>query len=58
MYEFQWLQALLSTGTRFKTREECHTFGQTFGLDGSEPLVCFALCSGGFSDPAVYGILL
>lgn len=49
----QWLQALLSTGTRFKTGEERRTFGRTFGLDGSEPLVCFALCSGGFSDPAV-----
>eukprot|EP01018_Ginkgo_biloba_P002560 Gb_33723 [translate_table: standard] len=28
-------------------------FGRMFGLDVTEPLVCFALCNGGYSDPAV-----
>ncbi|KAH9308470.1 hypothetical protein KI387_036381 [Taxus chinensis] len=49
----QWLQRLLSIGTRLKAGEERHTFGRVFGLDVPEPLVCFAICSGGFSDPAV-----
>lgn len=49
----QWIQTILSTGTRLKFGEERRTFGQAFGLDVPEPLVCFAISSGGFSDPAV-----
>lgn len=49
----QWLQRLLSTGTRLKAGEERRTFGRIFGLHAPEPLVWFAICSGGFSDPAL-----
>ncbi|XP_057849553.2 uncharacterized protein LOC131060376 isoform X2 [Cryptomeria japonica] len=49
----QWLQRLLSTGTRLKAGEERRTFGRIFGLDVPEPLVWFAICSGGYSDPAL-----
>ncbi|KAJ7538011.1 hypothetical protein O6H91_11G031100 [Diphasiastrum complanatum] len=45
----QWLQTLLSPLTRFKATEE----RRAFSLYRLEPLVCFALCCGGRSDPAV-----
>ncbi|XP_024370389.1 uncharacterized protein [Physcomitrium patens] len=45
----QWFQSLLSQGTKFKTRDE----RRAYGLHTPEPLVCFALCSGGRSDPAI-----
>ncbi|XP_057861370.1 uncharacterized protein LOC131069822 isoform X2 [Cryptomeria japonica] len=49
----QWLETLLSTGARIKAGDERRTFGRKYGLDDPEPLVLFALCRGGHSDPAV-----
>eukprot|EP00252_Welwitschia_mirabilis_P014973 TRINITY_DN3305_c0_g1_i2.p1 TRINITY_DN3305_c0_g1~~TRINITY_DN3305_c0_g1_i2.p1 ORF type:complete len:488 (-),score=77.26 TRINITY_DN3305_c0_g1_i2:333-1796(-) len=49
----QWLETLLRTGNRIKMGEERRTFGLKYGLDEPEPLVYFALCGGGHSDPAV-----
>lgn len=45
----QWLQTLFTTGPRFKAGDE----RKAYALDKPEPLVCFALCCGGRSDPAV-----
>eukprot|EP00249_Psilotum_nudum_P005167 c18631_g1_i1 orf=235-1833(-) len=44
----QWLQTLLLPGTKFKGDDR-----QAYALDIPEPLVCFALCCGGQSDPVV-----
>jgi hypothetical protein len=45
----QWLQAFLKPGTTFKVGDE----RQAYALQTPEPAVCFALCCGGHSDPAV-----
>ncbi|XP_057872883.2 uncharacterized protein LOC131079034 isoform X1 [Cryptomeria japonica] len=45
----QTLQTLLSAGMKFRAGDE----RQACTLNHSEPLVCFALCCGGHSDPAV-----
>lgn len=45
----QWFQSFLSPGTKFKTSDE----RRAYGLHTQEPLVCFALCCGGRSDPAI-----
>lgn len=45
----QWLQSLLLTGMKSRGGEEL----RVYALEHPEPLVCFALCSGSFSDPAV-----
>ncbi|CAM6035581.1 unnamed protein product, partial [Sphagnum compactum] len=45
----QWLQAFLNPGTMFKVGDE----RQAYALQIPEPAVCFALCCGGRSDPAV-----
>ncbi|CAM6017859.1 unnamed protein product [Sphagnum balticum] len=45
----QWLQALLNPGTKFKSGDE----RWAYALQTHEPSVCFALCCGGCSDPAV-----
>lgn len=45
----QWLQNLLSPGSKFKAGDG----RRMFAIDRPEPLVCFALCCGGRSDPAV-----
>jgi hypothetical protein len=45
----QWLQALLNPGTKFKLGDE----RWAYALQTPEPSVCFALCCGGCSDPAV-----
>jgi hypothetical protein len=45
----QWLQALLNPGTKFKSGDE----RWAYALQTPEPSVCFALCCGGWSDPAV-----
>lgn len=45
----QWLQNLLSPGSKFKSSDG----RRAFAIDRPEPLVCFALCCGGRSDPAM-----
>ena len=44
----KWLQNLLP-GSKFKSNDE----KRLYAITKSEPLVCFALCCGGQSDPAV-----
>ncbi|XP_002984988.2 uncharacterized protein LOC9649075 [Selaginella moellendorffii] len=44
----QWLQTLFGPLTKFKSEER-----RAYALNTPEPLICFALCSGGRSDPAV-----
>ena len=38
---------------RKKSGEERQLISSKFGLPSSQPLVCFALCTGAFSDPVV-----
>jgi len=45
----QWFQALLNPGTKFKAGDE----RWSYALQTPEPAVCFALCCGRSSDPAV-----
>lgn len=47
----KWLETLLSTAIRKRAAEERHHISSKFGFRDSEPLVCFALCTGAFSDP-------
>ncbi|ONI06447.1 hypothetical protein PRUPE_5G061100 [Prunus persica] len=49
----QWLETLLSTAWRKKFGEDRQLRNSKLGLLVSEPLVCFALCTGAFSDPAL-----
>ncbi|XP_062109387.1 uncharacterized protein LOC133820008 [Humulus lupulus] len=47
----QWLRLLISSRTKFKTKDERHAYA----IDHPEPLLHFALCSGSHSDPVVRG---
>uniref|UniRef100_A0A7C9DMI3 DUF547 domain-containing protein n=2 Tax=Opuntia streptacantha TaxID=393608 RepID=A0A7C9DMI3_OPUST len=49
----QWIEAILSTAYRKKSGEERQLISSKFGLPNSQSLVCFALCSGAFSDPVL-----
>ncbi|BFG31374.1 hypothetical protein CerSpe_176480 [Prunus speciosa] len=49
----RWLETLLSTAWRKKFGEDRQLRNSKLGLPVSEPLVCFALCTGAFSDPAL-----
>ncbi|XP_034214567.1 uncharacterized protein LOC117626886 isoform X2 [Prunus dulcis] len=49
----KWLETLLSTAWRKKFGEDRQLRNSKLGLPVSEPLVCFALCTGAFSDPAL-----
>ncbi|EEF31719.1 electron transporter, putative [Ricinus communis] len=49
----KWLETILSTALRKKSSEEKQLISSKFGLSDSQPLVCFALCTGAFSDPAL-----
>ncbi|KAM1034397.1 hypothetical protein PS1_038080 [Malus domestica] len=49
----RWLETFLSTGWRKKFGEDKQLRNSKLGLPVSEPLVCFALCTGAFSDPAL-----
>lgn len=49
----QWLETFLSTALRKRSGEERQVIGSKFGLQNSQPLVCFALCTGAVSDPMV-----
>jgi hypothetical protein len=46
------MQAFLNPGTIFKVGDE----RQAYALQIPEPAVCFALCCGGHSDPAVMSL--
>ncbi|XP_024026889.1 uncharacterized protein LOC21406841 isoform X2 [Morus notabilis] len=45
-----WLETILSAALRKKSGED-RRLSSKFGLPNSQTLVCFALCSGAFSDP-------
>ncbi|GAV72837.1 DUF547 domain-containing protein/Lzipper-MIP1 domain-containing protein [Cephalotus follicularis] len=49
----RWLETILSTALRKKSGEERQLISSKFGLPYSDPLVCFALCTGALSDPAL-----
>ncbi|CAI9095779.1 OLC1v1031795C4 [Oldenlandia corymbosa var. corymbosa] len=49
----KWLETLVSTALRKKSSEERHLISSRFGHRDAEPLVCFALCTGAFSDPTL-----
>ncbi|XP_050227973.1 uncharacterized protein LOC126677417 isoform X2 [Mercurialis annua] len=49
----KWLETILSTALRKKSGEEKQLISSKFGLSDAQPLVCFALCTGAFSDPAL-----
>ncbi|KAH9777221.1 hypothetical protein KPL71_006944 [Citrus sinensis] len=49
----KWLESILSTALRKKSGEERQLISSKFGLPNSEPLACFALCTGAFSDPVL-----
>ncbi|KAJ6708543.1 hypothetical protein OIU74_009787 [Salix koriyanagi] len=53
-YSEPWLQALFSPGRKSKIGNIRHVYA----LEYPEPLVHFALCSGAYSDPAVWIFLL
>ncbi|GAB2300854.1 hypothetical protein Dimus_034888 [Dionaea muscipula] len=46
-----WIETILSTAMRKKSGEEKQAITSKFGLPNSQSLVCFALCTGSFSDP-------
>ncbi|XP_059444164.1 uncharacterized protein LOC132176066 isoform X1 [Corylus avellana] len=48
----RWLENILSTALRKKSGEE-RQLSSKLGLPSSQPLVCFALCTGAFSDPVL-----
>ncbi|KAL3818219.1 hypothetical protein ACJIZ3_004124 [Penstemon smallii] len=47
----QWLETVLSTAMRKKSGEERKLIRSKYGLQNFQPLVCFALCTGAYSDP-------
>ncbi|MBA0689603.1 hypothetical protein Goari_007325, partial [Gossypium aridum] len=47
----RWLETILSTALRKKSGEERQIISSNFGLPYAQPLACFALCTGAFSDP-------
>ncbi|GMJ06113.1 hypothetical protein like AT5G47380 [Hibiscus trionum] len=49
----RWLESILSTALRKKSGEERQIISSKFGLSYSQPLACFALCTGAFSDPVL-----
>ncbi|XP_038686986.1 uncharacterized protein LOC119986493 isoform X2 [Tripterygium wilfordii] len=48
-----WLETIISSALRKKSSEERQLIGSKFGLANRQPLVCFALCTGAFSDPVI-----
>ncbi|KAI3995607.1 hypothetical protein MKX01_023352 [Papaver californicum] len=48
-----WFEAIISTALRKKTREDKQLLTSKFPLQISQPLVCFALCTGVSSDPVL-----
>ncbi|KAK6251102.1 hypothetical protein SCA6_005107 [Theobroma cacao] len=49
----RWLETILSAALRKKSGEERQFISSKFGLPHSQPLACFALCTGAFSDPVL-----
>lgn len=51
--KIQWLESIVSAALRKKSHEERQLISSKLGLRDSQPLVCFALCTGALSDPVV-----
>ncbi|XP_010258879.1 PREDICTED: uncharacterized protein LOC104598490 isoform X2 [Nelumbo nucifera] len=49
----RWFETILSTAMRKKSGEERQLLSSRFGLQCSQPLICFALCTGASSDPVL-----
>ncbi|XP_061368297.1 uncharacterized protein LOC133311288 [Gastrolobium bilobum] len=49
----RWLESIVSAALRKKSGEERRLINSKLGITDSEPLVCFALCTGALSDPAL-----
>ncbi|KAF5957397.1 hypothetical protein HYC85_004622 [Camellia sinensis] len=49
----RWFEIVLSSAMRKRSGEERQRISSKFGLRNSQSLVCFALCTGAFSDPAL-----
>ncbi|KHG18516.1 Elongation factor 4 [Gossypium arboreum] len=49
----RWLETILSTALRKKSGEERLFISSKLGLPYPQPLACFALCTGAFSDPVL-----
>ncbi|KAL0446325.1 UNVERIFIED_CONTAM: hypothetical protein Slati_1760400 [Sesamum latifolium] len=49
----QWLETVLSTAMRKRSGEERKLINSKYGLQSFQPLVCFALCTGAYSDPVL-----
>ncbi|KAL8150862.1 hypothetical protein V2J09_020670 [Rumex salicifolius] len=48
-----WLETIMSTAMRKKSGNDRQVISSKFGLPNSQSLVCFALCTGSFSDPVL-----
>ncbi|KAG5056941.1 hypothetical protein JHK86_011937 [Glycine max] len=49
----RWLESIVSAALRKKSGEERQLLSSKLGLTNSQPLVCFALCTGALSDPVL-----
>ncbi|KAG6788759.1 hypothetical protein POTOM_004836 [Populus tomentosa] len=49
----RWFETILSTALRKKSGEERQLVSSKFGPSDPQALVCFSLCTGAFSDPAL-----
>nr|DAD18478.1 TPA_asm: hypothetical protein HUJ06_019941 [Nelumbo nucifera] len=50
----RWFETILSAAMRKKAGEERQLLYSKLGLQSSQPLICFALCTGASSDPVVH----
>ncbi|KAF7828426.1 Ternary complex factor MIP1 [Senna tora] len=49
----RWLESIVSAALRKKSSEERQLISSKLRLTDSQPLVCFALCTGALSDPVL-----
>ncbi|XAR54940.1 hypothetical protein NMG60_11030284 [Bertholletia excelsa] len=49
----RWFEIILSTAMRKRSGEERQLISKKFSLPNNLPLVCFTLCTGALSDPAL-----
>lgn len=49
----RWIESIVSAALRKKSGEERQLLSSKYGLTNSQPLVCFALCTGALSDPVL-----
>ncbi|KAF3448317.1 hypothetical protein FNV43_RR09030 [Rhamnella rubrinervis] len=49
----RWLETVLSTALRKRSTEDRQLLSLKLGLPNSQPIACFALCTGAFSDPVL-----